>query len=315
MVSSICDNPPMETTCRSVAHTLTFLLLAAGALSAQSPPPQDEVLKQAQQHLRDGRLDEALALAQKAAEAAPTSVQANTQAGVILDLQGRYAEARRYFDKAIAASAPDQKARALRNMAMSFGFERDCDGAVGYQQQAYDMELAAKDFTGAAEVANEVARVCLESNGIEQATAWYRRGHDAAAKSPDLTPAQKDLWEFRWEHAQARLAARRGQQAEARRHEAAAKAILDKGTNPEQAPFFPYLAGYVAFYAGDFKGALSELQKANQNDPFILALMAQAHEGLGEPPQAKDIYRKILTFTSHNPTNAYARPLAVEKLK
>jgi tetratricopeptide (TPR) repeat protein len=312
----VCDNPQMTSTLRSIASALAFVLLGIGGLHAQARVPHDDVLKQAQQQLREGHLDEALALTRKAADEAPTSLQANTQAGVILDLQGRYTEARTYFEKAMsAASSPDEKSRALRNMAMSFGFERDCDGALKYQQQAYDLRLAGKDFSGAAEVANEVARVCLESNGIEQAGAWYRRGYDTALKSPDLSPAQKDLWEFRWEHAQARLAARRGQQAEARRHMAAAKAVLDTGTNPEQAPFFPYLAGYVDFHSGDYKAALAELQKGNQNDPFILALIAQSHEKLGDQAQAKEIYRRILTFTSHNPTNAYARPLAAEKVR
>ena len=312
----VCDNPPMTTTCRSIALSLAFVLMAAGAVRAQAPAPQDDVLKQAQQQLRDGHVDEALALARKTADAAPDSIQANTQTGIILDLQGNYAEARQYLEKAIAAAAkPEDKSRALRNMAVSYAFERNCPGALKYQQQAYNIELSAKDFTGAAEVANEVARVCLESNGLDQAAAWYRRGYDVALKTADLTPAQKDLWEFRWEHAQARIAARRGQHADARRHEAAAKAVLDKGTNPEQAPFFPYLAGYVAFHAGDYKAALMHLQKANQNDPFILALMAQSHEKLGDAAQAKAIYRKLLTFTSHNPPNAYARPLAVEQLK
>ena len=308
----------MTTPSHFIARTaaILLLLLAAGAVRPHAQAPQEDVLKQAQQLLRDGRLDEALALARKAAEAAPGSFQAHTQVGVILDLQGHYTEARTSLEKAVAAaSTPDQKSRALRNMAMSFGFERKCDDALTYQRQAYDMQLAANDFTAAAEIANEVARVCLESNGIEQAAAWYRRGYDAALKSTDLTPPQKDLWEFRWEHAQARVAARRGQAAEARRHEAAANAVLNRGTNPEQAPFFPYLAGYVAFYAGEYTRALAHFQKANQNDPFILALMAQSHEKLGAQPQAQALYRKILTFTSHNPTNAYARPLALEKTR
>jgi tetratricopeptide (TPR) repeat protein len=293
---------------------LAPVFLAATALAAQAPPAQEDVLKQAQQLLRDGHLDEALTIARQAADAAPTSMAANTQAGVILDLQGRYSEARAYLEKAVAAAAtPEEKSRALRNVAMSYAFERDCAAAVKYQQQAYDLRIAATDFTGAAEIANEVARVCLESNDIDRAAAWYRRGYDAALKTADLTPAQKDLWNFRWEHAQARIAARRGDQAAARRHEAAAKVVLDKGTNPEQAAFFPYLAGYVAFYAGDYKAALAQLQSANQNDPFILAMMAQSHEKLGAEGTAQQLYRKILTFTSHNPTNAYARPLAVRK--
>jgi Flp pilus assembly protein TadD len=304
----------MANICSAVACTLTIVLAAHG-LSAQTPGPADDVFKQAQQKLRDGNAEEAVALVRKAADAAPSSVQANTQAGVMLDLQGRYTEARQYFDKAIAAATPEEKPRALRNMAMSYAFARDCPGAVKYQKQAFEMQLTRNDYPGAAGVANEVARVCLESNAIDQAAEWYRTGYDTALKATDLTPAQKDLWQFRWEHAQARVAARRGQPAEAEKHVAAARAALDKGTNPEQAPFLPYLVGYVAFYGGDNKTALAELQKGDQDDPFILALMAQAHEKLGEDAKAKELYRKIVTFTSHNPTNAYARPLATERLR
>src|SRR5438552_12819291 len=68
----------------------------------------------------------------------------------------------------------------------------------------------------------------------------YEIGHDTGLKEPEIKPARQDLWNFRWEHAQARIAARRGDQAEAQRHVAAAKSILDKGTIPEQAQFFPY---------------------------------------------------------------------------
>jgi|SRR5208283_1518806 len=76
-------------------------------------------------------------------------------------------------------------------------------------------------------------------------------------------------------HAQAHIAARRGNQAEVQKHVVAAKTILEKGTNPEQALFLPYLQGYVAFYRGDYKTALEELLKANQNDPFIQCMIGQ----------------------------------------
>ena len=133
-------------------------------------------------------------------------------------------------------------------------------------------------------------------------------------KEPDIKPARKDLWEFRWEHAQARIAARRGNQAEAQKHVAAAKAILDKGTNPEQAQFLPYLEGYVAFYAGDYKAALEDLLKANQNDPFIQCMMGQTYEKLGDKEKALEYYRKASTAIAHNPAAAYAVPLAKKKL-
>jgi tetratricopeptide (TPR) repeat protein len=199
-------------------------------------------------------------------------------------------------------------------MAMSYAFENNCKGAEKYESELYDSYVAAKDFYNAGEIADELARVCIESGDLDSANKWYKTGHDAGLREPDLKPERRDLWEFRWEHAQARIAARRGNKAEAQKHVQAAKTILDKGTNPAQAPFFPYLTGYVSFYTGDYKAALSDLQKANQNDPFILTLIAQTHEKLGDDAQAKEYYRKALSSNAHNPPNAYARPLARKKL-
>jgi tetratricopeptide (TPR) repeat protein len=207
-----------------------------------------------------------------------------------------------------------EKDRAVRAMAMSYAFERNGEGAAKYAGPLYERNLASGAFFDAGEVANELARVCLESNSVDQAATWYKRGYDAGLKELDLKAERRDLWEFRWEHAQARLAARRGQAAEARKHVPAAKAVLDKGTNPEQAQFFPYLAGYGAFYTGDFVTAAAELQKANQSDPFITCLLAQVYEKQGDKAKADELYRKVLTSNGHSPTNAYARPFAKQKL-
>lgn len=288
---------------------------APGQQQAAPAGPGDDLVKQGQQKLREGQHAEALALYQKALEVAPQSFQANLQAGIVLDLMGRYAEARKSFEKATTVAATDQaKAQAARSMAMSYAFERNCAGAQKYEQPLYQRYLDAKDFFNAGEIANELARVCLESGDIDTAAKWYQMGHDAGPQEPNISPARRDLWEFRNEHALARIAARRGNNAEAQKHVAAAKAIFDKGTNPEQAPFVPYLVGYVAFYGGDYQTALTELQKGNQNDPFILALIAQTYEKLGNEAQAKEYYQKVLRSNAHNPTGAFARPLAQQKL-
>jgi predicted Zn-dependent protease len=119
------------------------------------------------------------------------------------------------------------------------------------------------------------------------------------------------------EHALARLAARRNQPKVAQEHVAAARAILDG--NPEMAKdqeiYFPYLTGYVALYGGDAKTALADLQKARQDDPFIQLLIAQAYEKLGDREQAMAFYRKAASTTAHNPPAAFARPLALKKLR
>ena len=296
-------------------RTLCFAFAAFLIAGAAGQDPAADLIRQGQQKAREGKQDEALALYKQALAASPNSVQANNQTGVLLDLMGQYAEARKHFAKAIeAAPTPQAKGQALRSMAMSYAFESNCKDAAKYESQLYEMNLAAKDFYNAGEIADELARVCIDAGDLDQAYKWYQTGHDAGLREPDIKPDRKDLWEFRWEHAQARIAARRGKADEARKHVAAAKAILDKGTNPQQAQFFPYLTGYVAFYGGDYKTALADLQRANQNDPFILVLMAQAYEKSGDQTQATECYRKAAASNAHNPPNAFAHPLAKKKL-
>src|SRR5579862_8594461 len=102
------------------------------------------------------------------------------------------------------------------------------------------------------EMADEAARVCIDAGDLAAAEKWYKIGHDAGLKQHDIPQDRIDLWEYRWEHAQARIAARRGNKAEAEKHILAARAILDKDATmaQQQAVFFPYLTGYAAFYGG-----------------------------------------------------------------
>src|SRR5947207_15913114 len=296
-----------------------FLVLSASLapLLAQTPSTQQqqpEFISQGQRLMREGKLDDALALYRKTLQTSPNSVPANIAAGNVLDLKGQGEEARKYFAKAIEdAGAAQQVANSdfgpvrstsQRAMAMSYAFEGNCKKTVEYEQQVFDYYGSVKNFFQQGEIADEAARVCIESGDLDTAYHWYQVGHDNGLKEPDIKPARQKLWNFRWEHAQARIAARRGDQAEAQKHVAAAKAILDKGTIPEQAQFFPYLKGYVAFYAGDYKAALEGLNQANQDDPFIQCMIAQSYEKLGEKQKAVEYYRKASMAASHNPAAA-----------
>jgi tetratricopeptide (TPR) repeat protein len=200
-------------------------------------------------------------------------------------------------------------------MAISYAFEGSAKEAAKFEQQVFDARNSVHDYTGAAEIANELARIYLESGDTSNAYKWYQSGYETAQHKSDLTDGDKNLWLFRWEHAHARIAARRGQADEAQQHIAAAKAALDKANNPDQVRFFPYLTGYVAFYTGDYKTAVANLQKADQHDPLILALIGESYEKSGDTTQARDYYRKVLASNTHNPTNAFARPLARKKLE
>jgi tetratricopeptide (TPR) repeat protein len=285
------------------------------AQTPSSQQQQPEFIEQGQQLMREGKLDDALALYRKTLQVSPNSVPANIAAGSVLDLMGQGEEARQYLVKAIQiADTPEHKAMAQRARAMSYAFEGDCQKTVQYEQQVFNYYASVKNVFQQGEIADEAARVCIDTGDLNTAYHWYQVGHDTGMKEPDIKPARQDLWEFRWEHARARIAARRGNQAEAQMHVAAAKAILDKGTNPEQVQFLPYLNGYVAFYGGDYKTALEELLKANQNDPFIQCMIGQTYEKLGDKDKAVECYRKASAAISHNPTAAYAVPFARKRI-
>lgn len=240
-----------------------------------------------------------------------------------LDLEGKGPEARELFQKAIeSAATPAAKANAERAMAMSWAFDGNCAKTGEYEQKVIDYwttqetENPGNAFYQEGEIADEAARVCIDAGDLDAAVRWYKKGHDFGLKEPNISADRKALWEYRYEHALARIAARRGNRAEAEKHVAAAKAELAKMTDlrAQQESFLPYLTGYVAFYLGDYKTALADLERANQNDAFIQCLIGQTYEKLGDKDKAMEYYRKAAAVRGHNPPAAYAKPFARKKL-
>ena len=269
--------------------------------------------------IRQGRFEEALAAYVHGVEAAPNSVVANNGAGVVLDLMGRTTEARPYLEAAIRLSpTPAEKARADRAMAVSYGFSADCKGAEKYGKRAFEYFFSVPDYFNAGEVADEIGRLCLDAGDLNKASDWYEKGHDAGVQEPELSAARADLWAYRRAHARARIAARRGRAQEAHKLVAQARALLDKGKNPDQEAYFPYLSGYVSFYLGDYQGALVDFGKALDgslgNDPFMFCMMGQTYEKLGDLGKARAFFVKAAGSTAHSVPAAYAIPFSKKRL-
>lgn len=236
------------------------------------------------------------------------------------DLAGNFKEARALYDQAIKeASTAQAKSLAQRQLALSYGFEGDCKNAGKYEEMALayyrDNPDAQDRFYQQGELYDEAARLCIDVGDLAAAEDYYKKGRDAGLKQPDIPADRVQLWNFRYEHAMARIAARKGDKAEAERRLALAKEAVDKMTDlkRQQQGFVPYLEGYVAFYLGDYKTALDDFQKAQQ-DPFILTMTGETYEKLGEKDKAMEYYRKAAATTAHNPPAAYARRVTRQKL-
>jgi tetratricopeptide (TPR) repeat protein len=278
--------------------------------------------------LRASLLSAALLLAPSLA-AAQGGASGPLQDAARLDTQGATAEARLLIQHVIdTATAPLAKSAAQRTMAMSYAFDGDCANTVKYEEMvmAYwrTRETAEPQnaFYQEGEMANEAARICIDVGQLDIAEKYYRMGTELGLKEPEPKTHPKSLWDYRLTHALARLAARRGNAAEARRQVAEARRILD--SDPKMAGaqerFFPYLSGYVALYTNDLVAAEAELTKAlaiqgNQNDPFMHVLLGMTYEKLGQADKAKATYEKAYGLaTGHNPPGAFARPFTRRKL-
>jgi tetratricopeptide (TPR) repeat protein len=302
-------------TLRRIGHSTVFATLLLALPLCASASAQSDVIARAKRLDAQGEQVAAIALYRQALAKAPKSFDAHYGLARALDLNGDYREARDHFSAAVEA-APDDGSRdqALRMLGVSWTFTGNVRAATPFFKRVFDRRLAAGDISGAAEVANELGRVLLESGDTAAAFDWYRTGYGTALRQPKLAPRDAALAEMRWAHAQARVAIRRGNRREAQRQAERVKVLLDQGGNSDQGIQYPYLLGYIAFYSGDTARAIAELAKADQQDPFILLLLAQASERGGQAVEAKAYYEKVLASTSHAVNNAFARPVARRKL-
>ncbi len=246
-----------------------------------------------------------------------------------LDLEGATTRARAVF-QALIDSAPGDSARAVaqRAMAISYAFDGDCPNTVRYEDMAIaywrgrEQAEPQNAFYQEGELADEAARVCIDAGDLGTAERWYREGYALGTKEPEPRTHPRSLWEYRLAHALGRLAARRGDTAEARRQIATARRILDgdSAMAAGQERFFPYLVGYAALYANDLATAEAQLTRAvamrgNQRDPFMRCLLAMTYDKLGRTEEARAAYRQAYDLaTAHNPPSAFVRPFVRKKL-
>ena len=297
------------------------LALAASTMAPQAQVQPDtapalaELATQARKLQIDGQRSAALALYRKILSRDPRNADAHLGMGESLDLEGQFAQAREHLQKALELVPDEDRNAALSALGISYAFEGNAAEAAKYYQRAFDRQVQAGVLDSAGGIANAIGRVYLETGDLANAETWYRTGYDSAMKVAARTPAQTDLTEMRWQHAQARLAARRKQFDLARKHVDEVRAIVERGQiNPSQRANHPYVAGYVAFYQGNADLAIAELLKADQADPFILSLLAQSYEQRNDQAKARELYAKIIAAPGHSLQTAFARPLAQRRL-
>jgi len=289
-------------------------LLIVGLLSVAAARAQQGATgptAEADRLLESGDIKGAISSLDRLVRASPRSFEARLALGRALDLDGRHGDARRHLEQALKlAPTEEERTDALTTLGISYAFEAKADEAARYYQRAFDDDVQRNDRSAAAGRANALGRIYLESGNLQKAEQWYTTGFETSRKIPELRASQAALWEMRRHNALGRIEARRGNRAAANEHVAAVKGLLDTPGLENQRVFYPYLVGYIAFFAKQYQQAADELLRGDQSDPFVLGLIAQSYEKLGDRAKAGEYYRKVLAMPVHSINSAFSRPPA-----
>ena len=225
--------------------------------------------------------------------ASPRSFDARLALGRALDLDGRHADARRQLEEALKLAsddAADDGADGAGDLLRVRGEGR----RGGALLPARLRRRRPGDDRGGGGGPGQCARAgstsspatCRKrSSGTPPATRWR-------SKIPELPASQAALWEMRWHNALGRIEARRGNRGRRSEHAAAVKALLDTRRQREPAVFYPYLLGYIAFFAKEYQQAVDELLEGRSDrsvrarpDRAVLREAGRSGEGGGVFPQ------------------------------
>jgi tetratricopeptide (TPR) repeat protein len=292
---------------------IAALVVVPAVVSGQQDPAA--MVKEGQKLEFAGKRAEAVERYREALKVNPKQFDAYIGLGRVAVVEGKGAEGRKHLQQALELAPENGINPALSSTAVAWMYEGNVGEAAAAYQKVFDRQMQAGARDAAAGTANALGRAYLESGDLDNAEKWYRQGYETAQKIDKLTPEQSDLWAMRWYHAQGRIAARRKNAAEAKKQVEAVKALADKGTLDEfQRGQLTYLEGYVAFYEGRYDDAIAALGKADQNDPFILSMIAQSYEGKKDTAKARELYQKIVDAPGYSLQAAIARRVAQGKL-
>jgi tetratricopeptide (TPR) repeat protein len=302
---------------RVVPLTACAVLLCVLVSGGQAQTADPEALvKQGRVLFSRGQHDEAERLYRQAISLSPRSFEALRALGILLNLKGQYPEARTHLERAIkVAPTATVRHQAMATLALSYAFEGKLDAMVREYEALRRQQQIDGDLSGAAASARSLGRILLEAGDIANGRRWYEIGYQEWKPQPTQPESERLLWDLRWRHMQARVAAREGKIDDAKRLLDEFEALMKKrGRLTEDNGIYRWVAGYVAFYAKNYDAAIDHLTHGDTDDPFILDMIGRAYEAKGDPTNARQYYRRVMESNVYNLQSAIARPHARAKL-
>ncbi|CAN5722819.1 hypothetical protein BH18ACI4_BH18ACI4_28670 [soil metagenome] len=264
-------------------------------LIPNDPNPYDSL---AELFLKMGKFDDAITQYRKALAIDPNFINSHLGIGAGLMYQGKTQEAAAEFQKITSKARSDGELRtalfALTVLAVDSG---KMDQALAEVDKQYALGEKSGDVPNLAGDLQLKGNILMEASRYDDAKQAFERGLRTTMES-NLSQEIKDNARLFQHYNLTRVALGKKDLAAAKTESQEFRKGAEASKNPAQLKQAHELAGLIALAEKKYDQAISELNQTNLQNPQNLYRLAQAYQGKGDIPKAKEFSAKAAAFYS-----------------
>ncbi|HEY2972394.1 MAG TPA: tetratricopeptide repeat protein [Pyrinomonadaceae bacterium] len=264
-------------------------------LIPNDPNPYDSY---AELLLKMGRFDESIAQYQKALAIDSNFINSHQGIAAALMYQGKPEEAAAELQKITDKARSDAERRtALFALTVVEVDSGKMDKALAEVDKQYVLGEKTNDLPAMTGDLQLKGNIMLEMGNPDEAKALFERGLKMTQDS-NLSQEIKDNAKLFHHYNLTRVALAKKDLTTAKTEAETFRKGTETLKNPFQTKQAHELIGMIALEAKDYDSAVTELQQANQQNPYDLYRMCQAYQGKGDMGKAKEFCTKAAAFNS-----------------
>ncbi|HKP37757.1 MAG TPA: tetratricopeptide repeat protein [Pyrinomonadaceae bacterium] len=264
-------------------------------LIPNDPNPYDSY---AELLLKMGKFDESITQYRKSLAIDQNFINAHQGIGMALLYKGNANDAAAEIQKIAGKARSDAETRtALFALTVVDVDSGNWDKALADVDKQYALGEKTNDLPGMTGDLQLKGNILLEMGKYAEAKALFEKALTMTEAS-NLSQQIKDNTRLFHHYNLARVALGKKDMPTTKREAGAFRTGAAARNNPGQMRQVHQLIGLIALEMKDYEKAVSELQQANQQNPYDLYRLCQAYKGKGDASQAKAFCKRAAEFNS-----------------
>ena len=280
-------------------------------LIPDEPNPYDSY---AELLMKMGRFEESIDMYQRALELNPNFLASYVGIGTNQIFLGVADEARHTFQTLLElAPTSAEKRRAYYLIASSHIYEGDMASGLQAVEEAHSISKSDGDLPAMSEDIGRMGYILLESGDPDRALEKFTRALDLVDQS-GVPEEIKGLVRRNHFYLLARVSLAKNDMETARMTIDAYAQLVEAYQVPSEIRRRHEIAGILAMTEKEYDIAVHEFHLADQENPQVLLLLAQAYEGWGDMEKSRETLRLVADFNSLSYDFAFVREKARKAL-